>query len=159
MITAFRPSSPDDLGPAQHRPAHRLVGIGAFLEIIEDDVVGRVVGLADLLQDHRALALELLRIEGRVLQNIGEDVEGERQILLEHLGVICRAFARGVGVEVAADGLDLFGDRARAAPLGAFERHMLEKMRGAVDLRRFVPGADIDPNAKRNRVDCLEPGR
>ncbi len=51
----------DDLGPAEHRPAHRLVGKGAFLEMIEDDVVRGVVGLADLLQDHCALALELGR--------------------------------------------------------------------------------------------------
>jgi hypothetical protein len=49
----------DDLGAAEHRAAHRLVGKGALLEIVEDDVVGRVVGLADLLQDHRALAFEL----------------------------------------------------------------------------------------------------
>ena len=124
--------------------------------MIEDDVVGRVVGLPDLLQDDGALALELGRIEGRVQQDVGEDVERERHVLLQHLGVIGRALARGIGVEMAADRLDLLGDRAGAAPLGALERHVFEKMRDAVDLRRLVPGADIDPEAERDRVDRVD---
>ena len=107
------PEPADDLGPAQHRPAHRLVGKGAFLKMIEDDVVRGVVGLADLLQDHGALALHLLRLEGRVLQDVGQDVERQRHILLQHLGVKGRALARGVGVEMAADRLDLLGDGQR----------------------------------------------
>ena len=36
-------------------------------EEIEDDLVRRVVGLADLLQDNGALAVELGRVEDRVL--------------------------------------------------------------------------------------------
>ena len=127
--------------------------------MVEDDVVGRVVGLADLLQDHGALAFELGRVEGRMQQDVGEDVERERHVLLQHLGVIRGAFARGVGVEMAADRLDLLGDRAGAAPLGALERHVLEKMRDAVDLRRLVPCADIDPDAERDRVDGVDRGR
>ena len=38
--------------------------------MIEDDVVGGIVGLTDLLQDYCALALELLRVEGGVLQDV-----------------------------------------------------------------------------------------
>ncbi len=124
--------------------------------MIEDDVVGRVVGLADLLQDHGALALQLLRVEGGVLQDVREDIESKRQILLQHLGVISGALAGGVGVEVTADRLDLLGDIAGAAPFGALEGHVLEKMRGAVDRRRFVPCADIDPDAERYRIDRLD---
>ena len=108
-----RAASPDDLLGAQHRPAHRLVGKGGLLEVVEDDVVGRVVGLADLLQDHGALALQLLRVEGRVRQDVADDVGGQRQVLLQHLDVIGGLLARGVGVEVAADRLDLLGDGAR----------------------------------------------
>src|SRR5712691_10024653 len=56
-----------------------------------------------------------------------------------------------------ADRLDLLGDGAGAAPLGALERHVLKKMRGAVHLRRLVPGADIDPEAERHGVDRVDP--
>src|SRR3546814_9292502 len=66
---------------AEHRATKRLIGIGGFLEVVEHDVVGRVVGLADLLQDHRALALQLLLKKGRALQDVGNDVEGERRVL------------------------------------------------------------------------------
>ena len=97
------------------------------------------------------------RVEDRVLQDVGEDVERERHILLQHLGVIGGALARGIGVEMAADRLDLLGDGAGAAPLGALERHVLEEMRDAVDLRRLVPRADIDPEAERDRVDRVDP--
>ena len=41
--------SADDLRPPEHGPPHGLLGISTFLKVIEDDVVGRVVGLADLL--------------------------------------------------------------------------------------------------------------
>jgi hypothetical protein len=101
--------------------------------------------MADFLQDHRALAFQLGFLEGRVLQDVGEDVEREGDILLQHLGVVGGAFARGIGVEMAADRLDLLGDGERAAPFGALERHVLEKMGDAVDLGRLMPGADIDP--------------
>ena len=154
----FARQFPDDVGAAQHRPAHRLVGVGALLKIIENDVVGRVVGLADLLQDHGALAFEFGRLEGRVLQDVGEDVERKAGILLQHLGVIRGAFARGVSVEVPADRLDLLGDRQRGTAPCALERHVLEEMRDAVDPRRLVPRADIDPQAQghgRDRVDAV----
>jgi hypothetical protein len=58
---------------------------------------------------------------------------------------------------VTPDRFDLLGDRAGAAPFGALEGHVLEKMRGAVDRRRFVAGADIDPDPERHRIDGLDP--
>jgi hypothetical protein len=78
--------------------------------MVEDDVVGRVVGLADFLQDDAALALQLLRLEGRMGQDVADDVGAERGVLLQHLDVVGGLLARGVGVDVAADRLDLLGD-------------------------------------------------
>ncbi len=46
------------------------------MEMVEHDVVRSIVGLTDLLKNYRALALDLLRLEGRVLQYVGEDIEG-----------------------------------------------------------------------------------
>ena len=147
----------DDLGLAQHRPAHGLVGKGGRLEMIEDDVVGRVLGLADLLQHHGALARQLLGIEGRVLQDVADDVDGERQIGRQDLGVIGRLLAGGIGVEMAAHRLDLLGDGAGRAALGALEGHMLQQMGDAVDLRRLVARADIGPDAEGDGLDGFHP--
>ena len=62
---------------AERRPAHRLARISGFLEMVEDDVVGRVVRLADLLQDDAALALQLVGSERAVRQNVADDVGAE----------------------------------------------------------------------------------
>ena len=47
--------------PAPGGPAHARESAG--LEMIEDDVVRRIVGLADFLKDDAAFALHLLRLE------------------------------------------------------------------------------------------------
>src|ERR1044071_3733352 len=146
----------DDLGAAEHRAPNRLLREGALLEKIVDDVVRRVVRLADLLQDDGALAFELGGVEARMQQDVCQNIERERDVLFQYLGVIGRALARGIGVEMATYRLDLLGNVAGAAPLGAFERHMLEEMRGAVDLGRLVPRPDIDPQPERNRVDRVD---
>ncbi len=99
--------------PSEHRASHRLLGKRRLLEMVEDDVVRRVVGLADLLQDDAALALDLLGGEGAVGQDVADDVGPERQVLLQQLDVVGGLLARGVGVDVAADILDLLGDLRR----------------------------------------------
>ena len=142
----------DDLGAAQHRAAERLARIGDLLEVVENDVVRGVVGLADLLQHDRAFAGQLVRVEHRVLQNVGDDIESERHVVGQHLGVVGGVLAARVGVQVAADRLDLLGDVERRAPLGALEGHVLEQVGDAVDLCRFVAGADVDPGADRHRL-------
>ncbi len=65
-------------GISQHRPAQRLVRKGGRLEMIEDNVVGRIVRLPDLLQHDAALARQLLRIEGRMLQDIRKYIDCQR---------------------------------------------------------------------------------
>ena len=104
--------------------------------MVEDDVVRRVVGLADLLQDDAALALQLLGVEGGVGQDVADDVGGQRRVLLQHLDVVGGLLARGVGVEVAADGFDLLGDLRGGAAFGALEGHVFEEVGDAVFLRR-----------------------
>ncbi len=53
------------LGRAEDRPPHRLVGEGRLLHQVEHDVLGRIHGGGDLLQDHVALAGELGAVEAR----------------------------------------------------------------------------------------------
>ena len=91
----------------------------------------------------------------RMLQDVGDDVDGQRHVLLQHLGVVGGVFARGVGVEVAADRLDLLGDGARVAPPGPLERHVLEQVRDAGRSRRLVAGAGLDPDADRGGLDPI----
>ncbi len=140
---------------AEHGPAERLIGIGGGLEMIEDDVVGRVLGLAQLLQHDFAFARQLVGFELRIEQDVADDVERERHVGLHHLGEIGGRFARRIGVEMAAHGFDFLGDVARRAPRRALERHVLEHVGNAVDLGRFVARAGADPDADRGGFDLL----
>jgi hypothetical protein len=104
-----------DLLRAQDRAAERLVGVGRLLEEVAHEVVGRVADLPDLLQDDLALLLQLALVEGRALEDVGDQVEAERQVGGQDAGVVGGVLAGGVGVERAADGLDLLGDGAGGA--------------------------------------------
>ncbi len=85
--------------------------------MIEDDVVGRVARLAKLLQHDLAFALQLALLESRVGQNVGQDVQRQRHIVLQDAGMKGGLLAAGIGVEEAADRFDLLGDGAGRATL------------------------------------------
>ncbi len=138
---------------AQHRAAERLARQRRLLELVEDDVVGRVERLADLLQDDAALALQLVGIEHRVAQDVDDHLDTQRHVLLQDGGVIGGDLAAGIGVQAAADILDLFGDGAGAAGARALEGHVLQHVGHAVQLGGLVPRAAGDPDAERRRFD------
>ena len=112
----------DDGLRTQDRAAHRLVGVGRLLQQVEHEVVGGVLDLPDLLQDHMPLLLELSGVEARMLQDVGQDVGGEFDVGGQDPGVVGGVLARGVGIQAAADPLDLLGDgpgRPPTVPLNA----------------------------------------
>src|SRR6185295_472236 len=108
----------DRFGAAADRLAEGAVGPEVLGEEIVDELVRRVLALQDLLQDDGALAIDLLWIETRVQENVGQDILGDVQMLAEDLGVVTGVFFAGEGVDEAADGVDLLGDLRRAATLG-----------------------------------------
>ena len=137
------------LGRAQQRAPHRLVRVTQLVEMLEHHVVGRILRRADLLHDHALFALQFVRHEGRIGEDVGEHVERQRHVGLHHPGIIGRGLGRGAGVEIAADRLDFLDDLARRAPRGALERHVFEQMRDAVLVRLFVAAADAGPHPER----------
>ena len=120
--------------------------------MLEDEIVRRVGDRADLLDDDVLLARQF-RVESRLGQNVGQHVERERHVGLEHARVVSGALGAGRGIEIAAHRLDLLGDLARRAPPRALERHMFEEMRNAVLVVMLVAAAGSDPNAERRRLE------
>ncbi len=141
------------VGGAEDRSADRLVGKRRFLHEVEHDVLGRIHGRCDLLQDHVALAGKLAPIEARGKDDVAQDVEGEGKILAQHARVIGGGVHAGRGVELATDRLDLLGDVLGAAACGPFERHMLEEMGDAMLAKALAAAPGADPDAERHCLD------
>jgi hypothetical protein len=118
-------------------------------------VAGRVEVHVDLLDDHALLALELLLVEARVQEHVGEDVDGDRRGARGALDVVGGQLLAGEGVELAADAVDLARDVARGgAPLGALEEHVLGEVRDARGGGSLEAGAggDADDDGHARRV-------
>ena len=143
----------DRLRRTQHRPADRLIGKGRRLEMIEDDVVGRVVGLADFLQHDRPFAHQFGLVEGRVLQKIADNIDRQRDVLFQDARVIGGIFAGRIGIHLAADRLDLLGDRLCRPPRRSFEQHMFQQVGDAVLRLGLVAGPATCPDADGRGLD------
>ena len=93
-----------------------------------DQVIGTVGLHLQFFQDDALFLIDILGPEHRVKHQVGENVHGEREVLVEHFGVEAHQFLRGEGIEIAPDRVhrarDIFG---RAAG-GAFEKHMLDEV-------------------------------
>ena len=130
---------------------------GAVTEMVEHDIVRRVVCCADLLQDDVLFAFEFLGVKHRIGDDVGKNVHGKRDIVLEHTGKEGRAFRACCGIDLAADIFDLDGDLLRTAARCAFESHMLKQVSHAVLVFPLVSRACPEPEADRYALDAIEP--
>ncbi len=130
---------PHGLLAADDVPAERLVAVEHVVIDAADEVARRVEVHVHLLDDHALLALDLLRVELRVPQHVGEHVERDAAVLRRALDVVARVLLAREGVELAADAVDLDADVARGrTPLRPLEEHVLAEVRDPVRLRGLV---------------------
>ena len=116
-------------------------------EQLVDEIVRRVLDHLDLFEDDLLLALDVVCAERRTHDDVGEDVDGERQMLVEHLDVVARVFLRGERVHLAADRIDRLRDVLGAPGRRALEEHVLDEVRDAALLLRLVARAAREPDA------------
>jgi hypothetical protein len=76
------------LGGTQNRTSQWLTLEGCRVQVIEHNFLQLLVYLLRLSQDNVTLALNGLRLEFGVLENIGEDVDGRGYVCVKCLGVI-----------------------------------------------------------------------
>ena len=103
-----------------------------------------------LLHDDLELARELVGVEGRVAERVGEDVEAGREVAAGEDEMVDGVVGGGERVDVAARRLDLGGDLSDAALRGALEEHVLVHVRDAGFGLLFVGGADLHPRLQRD---------
>ena len=111
-----------------------------------DEVVGIVLIHLDLFQDHAFFPRDVLGIENRVQHQIAEDIDGHRQMFVQHLDVEADGFFSRKRVHVAADRINLAGNLLGRAGGGALKHHVLGKMGYTVHLRGFVARSGLHPD-------------
>ena len=119
-----------------------------------DDVARVVVVHRELFEDDAALGLELVGVEPRGGDHVGDDVDRHRQVGVEHPRVVAGVLLAGGGVGLATDGVERLGDVHRGAPRGALEQQVLEEVRRAVVAVGLVARADADPGADGRRAQA-----
>ena len=83
--------------------------------------------------------------------DVGEQIDGERQVLVEHLDVVAGVFLRRERVELAADRVDRLRDVLGRSRRGALEEHVLDEVRDAAVFVGLVPRAARQPDADAHR--------
>ena len=103
----------DGLLRAEDVPSERLVVVQEPV-VDASDVALRVVEIdVHLLEDHTLLLRDLGLVEPRVQEHVGEHVEGHVACLRTAFHVVAGDLLARERVELAPDGVDLRGDRAR----------------------------------------------
>ena len=115
---------PDD------RASERRVAEAELVVHVRQVLRRRVAVHVHLLDDHALLALDLLGVEARVEEHVGEHVERLRGLVAGALDVVARVLLAREGVEVGAHRVDLEADVARRrAALRPLEEEMLGEVR------------------------------
>ena len=118
-----------------------------------EEILGIVEIHLDFFEDDLALFFDVVGVKFGTQDEIGDDVEGDGQVLVEDFGVEANLFFGSEGVEHAADGVHFAGDGFGTAALGSFENHVLDKVGEAVFGRRFATGAIAHPDTDRDGAD------
>ena len=142
----------DRLGGAENRASERMIRPEVGREHLVHEVVRRVLDHLDLFEDNVLLAADLLVGEGRIQQQVAQQIDGPREMLVKHLDVVAGVLLRGERIELPADRVDLLCDGLRGARGGPLEQHVLHEVRDAGAAGALVPGAPGQPGPKADRA-------
>ena len=103
----------DRVDGAEDRAAEGGVAEHGVREQVVHAVARVVLGHRDLFEDDAALDVDVLLEDQRAGEHVADDVDGERQVGVEHARVVARVLLRGERVHLAADRVDRGGDVQR----------------------------------------------
>ena len=100
-------------------------------EHVTQRVLGVVVAHRDLLEDDVAFEFDVVGGAATVEHDIGDQIDRQLQIAVEHVRVVAGVLFGGERVQLAADGVHRLRDVHGRAGRGRLEQQMLQEMRGA----------------------------
>ncbi len=142
-----------------HRPRKR---VRPETEPVEQLEAGRhcIVGiLVEFLQDDLSLTLEFIRGEAAVANDVAQHADKILRMFSQPVHVECGVVLVGMRIDLGAELLGIEIDLLATALLGAFERHVFDKMADAVQPLRFMQAAAADKHADRCRQRSRQPDR
>ena len=126
-------------------------------ELLRENLVHQIVGCVldhlDLFEDDALLALDVGGRERRVHHDVAEQIDGERQMLIEDLDVVTGVLLGREGVQLAANRVNRLRDDLGRPAGGALEEHVLDKVGDAAFRIGFVARPASQPDADRGRPD------
>ena len=122
------------------------------MQVIEDNLLHLLVHLLLFSQNNVSFPLDCRSLQFRVLQNVGDDVDGLVDVLAEALGVVDGLLSGRVGVEMGTQVLDLELELVLRSSAGSLEGHVLEEVGGTVRAVGLGSGPSIDPNSDGGRL-------
>ena len=121
-------------------------------EDLAQGVLGIVVTHGDLLEHDIPLDGDIAGVTHAVEDDIGNQIDGQFEILVKHMRVVAGVFLGGERVQFAADGVNRLRDLDRTAGRGGLEEQVLQEVRGAGNGRALIARTDVDPDADRRRT-------
>jgi hypothetical protein len=88
-----------------------------------------------------------------VQDDIRQEIDGERQVLVEHLDVVRGVFLGRERVELTADRVNRLGDVLGRPCIRALEEHVLDEVRDARPIVGLVSRTACEPDTNSDRTD------
>src|SRR5713226_9529914 len=139
--------SSDSFRSAENRTAERMLRPETASKNLMKKIFGIVQVHLDLFEDDLAFLLHVFGVEFRTEDEVGDDVKGDRQMLVKNLGVETDLLFGREGIEHAADGIHFAGNVLGGAALGPFKHHVLDEVGQTVFFGDFTAGAVANPHA------------
>jgi hypothetical protein len=142
----------DRLDTADHGSTHRVIAEHRRQEDVPERVLRIVVAHRDLLQHDVAFHLDVV---GRALapqHDVGDQVDRQLQIGVEHVRVVAGVLAGGERVQLTAHRVDRLRDLHRRTRGRRLEQEMFEEVGGARHAVTLVARPDADPHSHGSRA-------
>ena len=116
---------------AENGTSERMSRPELLSEHFVHEIIRRILDHLDLFEDDALLAVDVRWTERRPHDEVAQQIDRDRQMIVENLDVVAGVLLRRERVELPADGVDRLRNRLRRTRRRPLEQHVLDEMRDA----------------------------